>query len=71
MSGNGNTDDVSVLNEIFLRGLQPTDSDGVASFDTLFAGHYTGRATHIHTILHMNATVRDNGTVYDLTAGHI
>ncbi|ATZ53109.1 hypothetical protein BCIN_08g07120 [Botrytis cinerea B05.10] len=71
MSGNGNTNDVSVLNEIFLRGLQPTDDDGVASFDTLFAGHYTGRATHIHTILHMNATVRDNGTVYDLTAGHI
>ncbi|KAG4427705.1 hypothetical protein IFR05_016810 [Cadophora sp. M221] len=62
MSGNGNTDDISVLNEIFLRGLQPTDSDGVASFDTLFAGHYTGRATHIHTILHMNAIVRDNGT---------
>lgn len=71
MSGNGNTDDVSVLDETFLRGLQATDDDGVASFDTLFAGHYTGRATHIHTILHMNATLRDNGTIYDLTAGHI
>lgn len=71
MSGNGNTDDVSVLDETFLRGLQATDDDGVASFDTLFAGHYTGRATHIHTILHMNATLRENGTIYDLTAGHI
>ncbi|KAF8859947.1 aromatic compound dioxygenase [Acephala macrosclerotiorum] len=71
MSGNGNTEDVTVLNKTFLRGLQPTDDDGVASFDTIFAGHYTGRATHIHTILHMNSTVRANGTVFDLTAGHI
>lgn len=31
----------------------------------------TGRATHIHTILHKNATVRENGTIYDLTASHI
>lgn len=70
-TGNGNTDDVTVLDETFLRGLQPTDEEGVASFNTIFAGHYDGRATHIHTILHQNATVRDNGTVYDLTAQHI
>lgn len=69
--GNGNTADVTVLDKTFLRGLQPTDDEGVASFDALFPGHYTGRATHIHTILHQNATVRDNGTVYDLTASHI
>lgn len=31
----------------------------------------TGRATHIHTILHRNATARANGTIYDLTASHI
>lgn len=31
----------------------------------------TGRATHIHTILHRNATARENGTIYDLTASHI
>jgi protocatechuate 3,4-dioxygenase beta subunit len=60
-----------VLDKTFLRGLQLTDDEGVAQFDTLFPGHYTGRATHIHTILHQNATVRDNGTVYDLTASHI
>lgn len=69
--GNGNTEDTSVLNETWLRGLQPTDDDGVAQFDTIFPGHYTGRATHIHTILHINATVRENGTIFDTEAGHI
>lgn len=39
-SGNGvGTADPSNLNNTALRGLQPTDEDGVASFDTLFPGH--------------------------------
>ncbi|KAK6199656.1 hypothetical protein LQW54_010040 [Pestalotiopsis sp. IQ-011] len=71
-AGNGNTADVSVLDLTWLRGLQPTDDEGVASFDTIFPGHYTGRATHIHTLLHhTNTTVRENGTVYDTTFTHI
>jgi hypothetical protein len=70
-SGNGNTADTSVLNKTWLRGVQPTDEEGVASFDTIFPGHYTGRATHIHTLLHRNATVRDNGTVFDTSFSHI
>lgn len=64
-TGNGNTEDTSVLDKTFLRGLQPTDEEGVASFNILFPGHYAGRAVHIHTILHENATQ------YDLTASHI
>jgi protocatechuate 3,4-dioxygenase beta subunit len=59
------------LNETWLRGLQPTDEEGVAEFDTIVAGHYTGRATHIHTLLHRNATVRENGTVFDTSFSHI
>ncbi|KAF3025532.1 hypothetical protein E8E14_009436 [Neopestalotiopsis sp. 37M] len=71
-AGNGNTDDVSVLNETWLRGLQPTDDEGVVHFDTIFPGHYTGRATHIHTLLHhQNVTVRENGTVFDTAFTHI
>lgn len=70
-AGNGNTADVTVLDKTFLRGAQPTDDEGVASFDTLFAGHYTGRATHIHTILHRNATIRENGTIWDFSASHV
>ncbi|KAH6658509.1 Intradiol ring-cleavage dioxygenase [Truncatella angustata] len=70
-TGNGNTADVTVLDETWLRGLQPTDDEGVANFDTIFPGHYTGRATHIHTLLHRNATVRENGTVFDTSLSHI
>ncbi|KAK9423339.1 putative Intradiol ring-cleavage dioxygenases domain-containing protein [Seiridium unicorne] len=70
-AGNGNTADTTVLNETWLRGLQPTDDEGVAQFDTIFAGHYTGRATHIHTLLHRNATVRENGTVFDTSLSHV
>lgn len=32
----------------FLRGRQETNSDGVASFRTIFPGWYSGRAPHIH-----------------------
>jgi protocatechuate 3,4-dioxygenase beta subunit len=32
----------------FLRGFQRTDTDGRASFTTIYPGWYTGRAVHIH-----------------------
>ncbi|KAI1334893.1 Intradiol ring-cleavage dioxygenase [Xylariaceae sp. FL0016] len=71
-TNNGNTNDTSVLNETWLRGLQPTDDEGVVNFDTVFPGHYDGRATHIHTLLHgSNATARANGTVLDTSFTHI
>jgi protocatechuate 3,4-dioxygenase beta subunit len=47
-SGNGNSADESNLDKTFLRGLQKTDSTGVAQIQTVFPGHYRGRATHIH-----------------------
>ena len=31
-----------------MRGLQKTDKDGILQFQTIFPGHYTSRATHIH-----------------------
>lgn len=34
--------------QTFLRGTQPTDTAGVARFDTIYPGWYQGRATHIH-----------------------
>jgi protocatechuate 3,4-dioxygenase beta subunit len=34
--------------ETWLRGTQHTDADGVADFDTIYPGWYSGRATHIH-----------------------
>jgi protocatechuate 3,4-dioxygenase beta subunit len=56
------------LQTTFLRGVQQTDADGVVQFDTLFPGHYSGRATHEHIITHTGATILPNGT---FSGGHI
>ncbi|KAI1339972.1 aromatic compound dioxygenase [Xylariaceae sp. FL0016] len=49
----------------FCRGLQKTDSMGVASFDTIFPGHYGGRAPHIHVAVHTSDTVKKtDGSVH-------
>jgi protocatechuate 3,4-dioxygenase beta subunit len=50
------------LGSTWLRGVAPTDADGVIAFDTLFPGHYSGRANHIHVITHAGATQLPNGT---------
>ncbi|EKD15302.1 uncharacterized protein L3040_001670 [Drepanopeziza brunnea f. sp. 'multigermtubi'] len=55
----------------FLRGIQATDSDGVASFETIFPGHYDGRATHTHLLSHSNVTVMANGTIQGGAVSHI
>lgn len=55
----------------FLRGIQPTDSDGVASFETIFPGHYDGRAIHTHLLSHTNVTVLENGTISGGGVSHI
>ncbi|KAF5012331.1 hypothetical protein FDECE_1558 [Fusarium decemcellulare] len=47
----------------FLRGIQITDHDGVAQFETIFPGHYEGRAVHTHLLTHTNASVLSNGTI--------
>ncbi|KAF2707211.1 aromatic compound dioxygenase [Pleomassaria siparia CBS 279.74] len=62
-SGNGDSSDTSNLNTTFLRGIQATDADGIAQFESLFPGHYTSRATHIHLMVHTNSTLYGNGTL--------
>jgi hypothetical protein len=56
-----------------LRGIQLTDSEGVATFETIFPGHYDGRAIHTHLLAHTNASVQPNGTisVWDAPVAHI
>lgn len=61
--GNGDSSDEHNINNTFLRGIQKTDSDGVSQFDSLFPGHYTGRTTHIHIMVHTNATELSNHTL--------
>ncbi|QDS69944.1 hypothetical protein FKW77_002000 [Venturia effusa] len=62
-SGNGDSSDATNLNKTFLRGIQASDEEGVVSFDSLFPGHYTSRATHIHILGHSNVTIASNNTL--------
>ncbi|KAJ9129621.1 Extracellular dioxygenase [Pleurostoma richardsiae] len=70
-SGNGNDNDTSNINATFLRGIQPSDSEGVLTFDSIFPGHYTSRTTHIHVLAHINATVYPNNTIQGGTIAHV
>ena len=55
----------------FLRGAQKTDKDGVVEFDTIFPGHYRGRASHQHISAHTGATLNANNTYSGGTVSHI
>lgn len=71
-NGNGDSLDKSNLDNKALRGIQATDSDGVAQFQSIFPGHYTGRATHIHVMVHANATLYANQTLGNqIYASHV
>jgi hypothetical protein len=50
VSGDGVPDQTGTT---FLRGLQPTDQAGKASFTTIYPGFYPGRVTHIHVEVHV------------------
>ncbi|KAK5660011.1 hypothetical protein OQA88_13479 [Cercophora sp. LCS_1] len=63
--------DRSVINATSLRGIQFTDEEGVAAFDTNFPGHYQGRAVHLHVMVHLGATKQPNGTITGGTVAHI
>jgi protocatechuate 3,4-dioxygenase beta subunit len=49
----------------FLRGYQLTDTDGRASFTTIYPGGYAGRAVHIHFKIRGAGT---SGRRYELTS---
>ncbi|KAA8563727.1 hypothetical protein MFRU_024g00840 [Monilinia fructicola] len=70
-STNGNSADATNINSTFLRGLQATDDEGVAQFQTLFPGHYTSRSNHIHVLVHFNGTIYANGTYGGGVISHV
>lgn len=69
--GNGDSTDASNIDATFLRGLQATDENGVAKFTSIFPGHYSGRATHVHVEAHLNGEVLSNNTYTGGTIAHI
>ncbi|CUM57110.1 unnamed protein product [Debaryomyces fabryi] len=59
------------LGYTFLRGIWPTDDDGIMQMKTKFPGWYEGRVTHIHITAHQNATVLLNNTISGGDVNHI
>ena len=50
--------------ERFLRGIQRTDANGLALFQTLYPGWYSGRTVHIHVMVHIGGNVVHTGQLY-------
>jgi protocatechuate 3,4-dioxygenase beta subunit len=48
----------------FLRGIQRSDSKGVARFATIYPGWYTGRTVHIHVKVHVSGQVVHTGQLF-------
>jgi len=48
----------------FLRGIQPTDSSGMAQFQTIYPGWYQGRTIHIHMKVHVGGNVAHTGQLF-------
>jgi protocatechuate 3,4-dioxygenase beta subunit len=48
----------------FMRGIQKTDSGGLARFISVFPGWYQGRAVHIHVKVHLGGTVVHTGQFF-------
>lgn len=50
--------------QTWLRGIQVTGSDGIATFRTIYPGWYPGRTTHIHLKVNPNSTQDLTSQVY-------
>jgi protocatechuate 3,4-dioxygenase beta subunit len=48
----------------WLRGVQLTDTNGLATFKTIYPGHYVGRTTHIHVKVHVSGHVAHTGQLF-------
>jgi len=48
----------------FLRGVQRTNANGIATFKTVYPGFYAGRAVHIHVKVHVRGNVVHTGQLF-------
>jgi protocatechuate 3,4-dioxygenase beta subunit len=48
----------------FMRGVQRTDANGFATFQTVYPGWYQGRTVHIHVKVHVRGNVVHTGQLY-------
>ncbi|KAF2146995.1 uncharacterized protein K452DRAFT_218130 [Aplosporella prunicola CBS 121167] len=52
----------------FLRGIWPSNDEGMLEMKTVFPGFYAGRTIHVHAQIYTDWTLHDNGT---LQSGHV
>lgn len=62
--GGGGMGQTPTDNLTFLRGIQRTDANGLASFRTIYPGWYRGRAVHIHVKVHVRGNVVHTGQLF-------
>jgi protocatechuate 3,4-dioxygenase beta subunit len=48
----------------FMRGIQKTNAQGIATFQTVYPGWYQGRTVHIHIKVHLAGNVVHTGQLY-------
>lgn len=58
------TTDLHTDDTTFLRGMWPTDANGMMEMKTIFPGFYTARAIHIHVQVFTDWTLENNGTLH-------
>lgn len=67
VSGQQGNDDTA--GQTWLRGVQLTGNDGIATIKTIYPGWYVGRAIHFHAKVHVGGTAED-GTYLGGTTAH-
>lgn len=58
------TADQGTQSRTFLRGIQRTDAQGVATFRTIYPGWYPGRTVHVHVRVALGGNVVHTGQLY-------
>jgi protocatechuate 3,4-dioxygenase beta subunit len=55
---------LGTADQTFLRGIQRTDGNGVATFRTIYPGWYTGRTVHIHVKVYLGGSTVHTGQLF-------
>jgi protocatechuate 3,4-dioxygenase beta subunit len=54
----------NTVGRTFLRGIQKTDANGLATFKTIYPGWYPGRTVHIHTRVYLGGDTIHTGQLF-------
>jgi protocatechuate 3,4-dioxygenase beta subunit len=54
----------NTVGQTFLRGIQKTNANGLATFQTIYPGWYRGRTVHIHVRVHIGGNIVHTGQLY-------